>query len=638
MEENNKDIIKELSVRDTCRDKLPVFFGSRDNYQHGLKEVIANAIDEISNNFEEGTICVELHEDLKTISVTDTGRGIPINMKTSGKPNYVLLFETLFSGTNFDNNDNGKIAVGTNGCGTCVLNHTSELFKVEVAREGGIYELIYEDGGNFKSFKKIGESKEHYTKMTFRLDTEVYTNVKYQVEELKEICKNNSAVNNKITIIFKHLDEEIKFHYDNLEDYFNEITKNKTSKNIIGINKQFNTDGENNWIEILLATSSDPVQQSYLNSNYLCNGGSINEGAINGVKLFVNKFCKENKLLDKKLGNISNNDIEESISFLVSINSSNVEYENQIKMATSKKLYKQITQDYMQDILEIFKTENPKEFDKFVKHILQVQKFNGKAQENKAKLKKKLSEKVDSLGNRINGLIDCKAHGKDAEIFICEGKSALGSVVLARNPRTQAAIAIRGKILNCLKANYDEIFKNEIIIDLIKALGCGIQTDKKNKDLETFDIKNLRFGKVILAADADPDGQNIICLLLTMIYRLMPSLISEGVIYIANTPLYEITLSDEKMIYIFSENEKEEELKKLGNKKYKIARCKGLGELDAETMSVTAMHPETRNITKVSIGQVEDMIKAFDDFMGTDVTNRKAYIENHLNKYIDNID
>lgn len=631
---NTKDTIRQLDTREQCREKLPIFFGSRDNYTHAFKEIMANASDEINNNFAKGTITVELFEDLKTISVKDTGRGIPINRMTDGKPNYELLFETLFAGTNYDNNANGKVTTGTNGCGTCVTNYTSELFQVEVAREGKIFELKYVNGGTKEYFKEIGSCNDHYTKITFKLDEDVYTNTTYKADEIRDICKYNSAVNNKIDIIFIHGEEETKFHYDSIEDYFDEVSSNNTSKKVISPNATFDEEGEINNIECVFTTSSNPTQNSFLNSNFLPNGGTINNGIINGIRLFINKYCKENKLADKKIGNISNSDVEESISFVCSVNSTNVEYENQTKLSTNKTLYKNLVQKYIIDTLEVELVENPKNIEKIAKHILEVQKFNNKAQSAKKALKKKLNEKVDGLNNRVKGLVDCKNHGEDSELFIAEGQSALGSIVLARNPKNQAAIAIRGKILNCLKADITTIFENEIVLDLIKCLGCGIETDKKNKDLGEFNINNLKFGKVIIATDSDADGENIQCLLLTMFYKLTPQLIHEGKIYIMKTPLYEVVLKDDSVVYYFTEQEKEEGIKKLKNIKH-INRAKGLGELDTDIMDEFGVNPNTRHITKVSIDDVEEMVKSFEIFMDDDVSLRKPIIEQELDRYVE---
>lgn len=633
----SKDTIKQLDTRSQCRDRISIFFGSRDNFLHGIKEVLANCCsDEIPNNFDSGEVNVWLEDDLKTIAVKDTGRGMPIAQKTDGKPNYELLFETLFCGTNFENKESGKVTVGLNGCGLATLQFTSKLFQVMSARDGYVHEVRYEDGGKLIHFKKICETDEHYTIVRFRLDDEVYTNTVYNPDELREICKWNAAVNNKVTIKFHYLNETNEYHFDSIEDYFDEITSNNTSPKLVGLKKRFDNEDEKNALEVVFATASEPTQQTFLNSNYLPEHGTIFDGVINGFRLFINKYCKDNNLLDKKIGNISNSDIEESLSFVASMESTVPEFSNQTKFSTNKKLYKDIAQNYIQEMLTVMLAENPKGFEKIVKHILEVQKFNSKAQANKKALKKKLSEKIDSISNRVEGLVDCKHHGEDSELYIAEGKSALGSIVLARNPQNQAVIPIRGKILNCLKASYDTIFKSEIITDLVKAIGCGIETDRKNKDLGTFDIKNLRYGKIICASDQDADGFNIQCLLLTMIYRLMPTLIKEGRVYIMNTPLYEVRLKDDNNLYWFSETEKEEYIAKHGDSEIKhIARSKGLGQVSTEIMAEVGLNPETRNLTQVTIGDVKRMQEAFKIWMDTEVSHRKEIIENELNKCSD---
>lgn len=637
MSEENRDNIKSLSTRETCRDKLPVFYGSRDNYTQGFREVMANAIDEISNNYKTGIVEVILDDDLETISVKDTGRGVPINQSTNDIPNYVLLFETLFSGTNFDNNDNGKITTGVNGSGTCVLNHTSSLFKVQSAREGNLYELIYEDGGRFKSFKKISSTKDHYSIFTFKLDKQVYTKTKYTYDMIKDICHHSAVTNNKITINLKYMDTIISYHYDNLENYFDDSTSNLTSNKIIFTPKTYNDENEINIIEGVLSTSSNIFQETYLNATYLPYGGTINEGIINGVRLFVNKYCKDNKIVDNKFQPISNNDVEDSLAFVFSIQSTNVEFENQIKFSTKKKLYKTLIQNNIQEMLEIYSIENKIEFEKIVKHILQVQKFNQKNKINKEALKKKLSESVDNINNRVDGLVDCKIHGEEADIYITEGLSALGCCILARNPLTQAGMPIRGKILNCLKAPYSKIFKSEIIMNLIKVLGCGIECDKKNKDLGDFDINKLRYGKIIFLVDEDADAKSICCLLLTMFYRLMPQLLSSGRIYIAQTPLFEIkNLDTDEVFYANSEKEKNKIMSKI--KKCHVSRNKGVGEVMPEVLNKTAMNPETRTIIQFKINNIEEMNHMFNKWMNDNVTERKTHIESHLDKYINSIE
>lgn len=641
---NTRDKIKVLDVRQQCREKVSIWFGSRDNGIHPFKEIIANSSDEINNNFENGIIDVELFED-GTLSISDTGRGIPIEGKTNGVPNYELLFKTLFSGTNYDNAENGKITTGTNGCGTCVINHCSSLFKVISYRNHKKYSITFENGGYLSGKLETEDNKEGRTGTTtiFKLDDLVFENFKYDIEELKSIIKNSAGVNNKITYKFKYLNEAIEYHYNSIEDFFEDETGSNTCKPIIGKQKLFKntiatsestTVDEEDTIELILSTSPEVVQKSFLNITHLTEGGSIDKGVIKGVRKFVNQYATKNKLLDKKLGNVTDNDVKESISFLCNMLSTVVEYANQTKLSTNKRLYEKIASTYTGEVLEIELIENPKNIEKLVKHILEVQRFNNRAIAARNKMKKKLSEKVDSIANRIEKLTDCKIHGEDAELFIAEGDSAKGSIVLARNSEFQACLAIKGKIMNVLKKSYTEIFESKTIMDIIKTLGCGIETDKKNKDIGEFDEKALRYGKIILATDMDSDGYQIQCLLLSLFYKLTPTLIKNGRIYIAITPLYEVRLKNDENLYWFSESEKELYISKNGYKDIKyVARAKGLGELDPLVMSETGINPKTRNIVQVTVDDVEAMIKSFEIWMEDDSSERKEKLMNDLNQY-----
>ena len=630
----SKDTIKTLTERQQARDKVAIWFGSKENSIHPFKEVLANSIDEITNNFENGIIDIELSDDCKLMTVRDTGRGIPIEGETDGVPNYNLLLLKLFAGTNYDNNEHGKITTGTNGVGLTVTNYCSKYFSISSFRDTGVYSMVFEDGGNITTnlTKTENTGKQHGTQISFELDDKVFSNVKYDVNELLDIIKHLSGVAPSVTINFKYGGKVNTFKYESFQNYFEEITENLTCKTAVGHSKTYTLNNEKNIIQCMLATSSNPIHKSFLNVTYLSEGGSINRGIAYGVRDYVNEYIKANKMIDKKLGEISSVDIEESISFTCNLLSTNTEFSNQTKLSTNKALYREIAKDYIREVLEIFKIEQPKQFEKFINHILEVQKHNGRAQAAKKALKKKLSEKVDNLANRIEGLIDCKNHDSNSELFIAEGKSALGSIVAARNPLFQGAIAIRGKLLNCLKTDYDVMFKNNEVVDIIKALGCGIETDKKNKDLGCFDKKSLRYGKIIIATDADPDGYQIACLLLTMFYRLTPTLIKDGHIYIALTPLFEIKdLKTDEYYYAFTDEEKDEIIGKLS--KFIVNRNKGLGEVDAHVMAKTGVNPETRNILKVTYDDATQMIKAFEDWMGNSVENRKTFIENELNKY-----
>lgn len=645
--------IKSLSVREQCRDKVSVWFGSASNFYHPLKETIANATDEIINNFEKGIITVLLHEDNRTVTVIDTGRGIPIAGTSNGVENYKLLFETLFAGTKYEQTD--STTTGTNGVGNTVINHTSTLFDVFSVHDGVFDHVHYTNGGNLdvkiigaelekqKKIFPLNLIEEHGTAFTFSLDDDVYTKTEMEFVDIHEIVKNFSIASNKVTYNVGTVEEDFEVsifdvvHNESILEYFEEEQVNKTTSDIRYLLDEYNADNEKTKIDLVFSTSTEPIQKTFLNLTYLEEGGSINDGILDGIRMKANKFCRDNKMFPKGVTAFSKQDIEDSVSFVSTVLSNNVEFQNQTKLSTNKKLYKEIAKKHASSMMEIFEAENIAEFKKFINHLLTVQKHNGVNDRAKKKLKKVLTERVDGINNRIENLVDCKEHGDRSELFICEGQSALGSVVLARDASFQAAYPIRGKILNCLKADYETIFKNKIVVDLVKVIGCGIEADKKSKDLETFDISKLRYGKIVAACDADEDGFQISCLIITMIYRLMPKLIEEGHVYIATTPLYEFKTSTDKVYYAFSETEKDEIASKI-KERYIVNRNKGLGETDAAVLAETTMNPETRNIIKVNIEDAKAVAESFDAWMGDDIQSRKDFISENINDYKGDID
>lgn len=630
---SGRDAIKSLDTRQQCRDKISVWFGSRENYQHGLKEVIANSSDEISNNFDSGVITITLSEDRQTISVADSGRGVRLGDETEGVPNYVLLFETLFTGTNYDNNENGKETTGTNGCGTCVLNHTSTLFEVESSYEGKHYSISYSDGANKRGELEIRDcpADEHGTTVTFTLDKEVYIKTDYNIGEIKTICESFTACNDKITIRLITANETIHYHYEGVESYFDSKVTNCSCDKIVASSKVFVEEvggvEEKTTINFTMATvSGEPVQESYLNNTFLKDGGAIVDGIVEGVRQFVNKHAKDSNLYQKNEKELTLKDVASAISFVCSVLSTKVEYANQTKFSTSKKLYKDLSKRYVLEMLEIFKIENPNEFDRLVGQVLINMRARAKSSKMMENVKKKLQEELTIL-TKPKGLLDCKCKDpNENRIFISEGRSALSGLAQARNPETDALFAIRGKILNCLKAEYKTIFDNEVVLSIMRLLGCGIEVkDKNNKEFSSFDEKKLNYGEIILAVDADPDGKNIRALLLTMFYRLTPTLIAQGRVKFVLAPLFEIEI-DDKVYFATSEDEKNQILAKHKGKSVEINRCKGLGENSVEASAQTLMNPNYKGLHTVTMNDVEEAVNHFELFMGTSVAPRKEFI------------
>lgn len=634
----SKDKIRRLDHREQSREKISIWYGSADNYEHGLKEVLANATDEIINNFDKGTINVELVEDMKTLVVQDSGRGIPMEGETDGTPNYELLFLILFAGTKYG--EGGEMEgsyTGTNGSGQTVLNYTSSLFEVTSVRNGKEYHIKFENGGILsESITERKTDKESGTTVKFRLDPEIYTETEFTNEQVKSIIKRYAVSSNKITINYKHKDEEVTYHYDHLEEYFDEVIGDTSTSSVrYGDSVLFDDGGEKTSIELALATTTEIIQESYLNINYLPNGGAINNGIVNGVKLYMNKFCRDNSLFPKGVKSFSDSDIEESISFVAVMLSNNVEFSNQTKLDTQKKLYYEVAKKRVSQILEVMEVEDKKGFDSIVKHLLLVQKDNASNQRQKEKLKKELTKKVDNLNNSIEKFVDSRIHGEEAELYLAEGDSAHGSVVLARDGKFQASLPMGGKFLNVAKANtLETIVKNEIIMNVIRVLGCGVELGKKHKDVAPFDISKLRYGKIIIASDEDADGKQITSLVITLFHTLMPEIIKQGKLYIAKTPLYEIKLKDDSVLYAYSDDERDDLINKSKKEVVNVARSKGLGELDAEVMAETAMNPETRHLVQVAIEDSGLASRTLEDWMGTKVDNRKDMISANLNEYI----
>lgn len=638
------DKIRALNEREKAREKLPVFYGSFDNYKHGLREVLNNGIDEILNHFDNGQVDILLHDDLETITVKDCGRGICIQeIDENGIPYYQLIFETLFASGKYDENDANNS--GVNGLGTCILNYSSEFFNVEVANQGNKYIIEYENGGYIKTLlTNLGKCNDHYTKITFKLDKSIYTKTTYTYEEIRDLIDRTSKVSPNITLSLTYNGNTEIFHHDTLLDYFDLHINNNLITPYEFPNKLYEEqDGEKTQVQLVLSCSNDEIllQECMLNGNHFIEKSSIHEGILNSIKNFANKYAKDNNLYKAKEKPINNNDVENSIAFCCLVLSNRVEFRSQTKFSTDKKLYKDVVQKYIQEMLEIYSIENKEDFIRLVNQILICKRAYEKSNALIESTKKKLTEKADNIHNRIEGLIDSKEHGENSELFITEGKSALGSVISSRNPILQAGYGIRGKILSCLKASYEKIFSNEVVMDLCKILGCGVEVKSKyNTELGCFDINKLNFGRIVLATDFDFDGESIQVLLLTMFYRLMPQLIIQEKIFIAQTPKYVIrsfNKNKEEITYAFSDEEKDKIIKTLKGK-FIVSYIKGLSELDPIDMYNTALNPSTRKMVKVTVGMIEKMIEKFEMWMDDDVTLRKEFITQHLHEYINDLE
>lgn len=623
-----------LTDREIARTKTAIFFDSVSNFYHPLKEVIANGIDEINNNFDHGEIKVELLDDY-TLRVTDSGRGLNILAKNKdGVEGHVVYFEKLFAGTKYGDDIN-KNSIGTNGVGLTVINYTSTLFRAVSQYDGTVKHVEYHDGGQlFEQGEEGSSTDEHFTEITFRLDPDIYTETKFDKNVIKDIVENYSIPCKKIAFTVVLEGVVSRFETPSFEGYFNNLIGNQsTSKVLYGAEKEYLNKGvENNKIEVLFTTMPNIYQKSYLNNNYLSKKGTIHDGIINAVRVFGNKYCSDNKLFPKGVSRLRKEDVEASISYLIRVESSKVEYTGQTKFKTEKELYKEITNDYVTELLEICKNEDPDTLKKIYKHIMTITKANVVVAKAQKKLKKQLSENVTGINNRVDKLKDCRKHDEDSEIHFAEGDSAGGSLVKARDADYQAIYPLRGKFLNVMKATETEAINNPVLMDIIKIIGTGIQSN--NKAYNTFDINNSKYGKIFIDSDSDSDGSHIQALFITFMFKYMRPLIEAGRLYILVTPLYIIHTDDGETIYYNSDLEKDVQYPKLKGKP-SISRLKGLGEMDAGTLESIAMNKDTRTAIQVTIEDAEKLSKLITTWMAKDVGDRRDIITDSLSDYID---
>lgn len=645
--------ISALKGADRVRKRPAVIFGSDglEGAKHAFFEILSNSIDEAREGYGN-LIKVTRHSDL-SITVDDYGRGIPLGYnRNERRYNWELIYCELYAGGKYQNNEDGDVyefSLGLNGLGACATQYASEWFKVEVYRDGYLHELNFEHGENVGGLRESAYTGERQgTSQTWKLDLEVFTEIDIPLSHFQDVLKKQSVVNKGIR--FELYDEitgqDFVYLYENgIIDYVNELSENKNISTIchysdeaVGRDRDDKPDYKvkaefafcfNNQINLL---------EYYHNSSYLEYGGAPDKAVRSAFVSEIDGFIKTLGKYQKNEKKISFQDIEDSLIIVVNSFSTSTSYENQTKKAITNKFIQKFLTGFIREKLEVFFIENRLEAEKVIDQILINKRSRENAEKTRQAIKKKLSSKIN-ITNRIKKFVDCRnKEVEQRELFIVEGDSALGACKLARDANFQAIIPVRGKILNCLKADLDKIFSNDIITDLITVLGCGVEIKSKHlKNQAPFDMDNLRWGKIIICTDADVDGFQIRTLILTMIYRLIPSLIEEGKVFIAESPLYEISVGNESF-FAYNETEKAEILARLGDKKVKVDRSKGLGENEPEMMWLTTMSPETRRLIAVSPDDAELTAKMFDTLLGDDLASRKEYIQEHGHLYLQNID
>ncbi len=644
----NNESITSLKGADRVRLRPSVIFGSDsiEGCQHSVFEILSNSIDEAREGFGN-KIDIKIFKD-NSISIKDYGRGIPVDYNQKEKRfNWELVFCELYAGGKYSNNsgENYEFSLGLNGLGTCATQYSSEYMDVTVFRDGYKYELHFEKGENIGGLIKTKtKQKETGTEIKWRPDKEVFTDIDIPVSYFKDILKKQAIVNAGLTfeLYDENTDETSIFVYENgIKDYISEINNEKGFTDIqyyetetSGRDREDKPEYKLKFQTAFCFNNDSNLIEYYHNSSFLEYGGSPDKAVKTAFVFAIDKYIKNNGLYKKDEKKITFSDIEDSLILVINSFSTMTSYENQTKKSITNKFIQDAMSDYFKHQLEVYFIENKIEADKIANQVLANKRSRETAEKTRVSIRKKLTGNID-INNRVEKFVNCRS--KDVtkrEIYIVEGDSALGSCKLGRNAEFQAIMPVRGKILNCLKADYNKIFANSIITDLLKVLGCGVEIKSKhNSDLNSFDITQLKWDKVIICTDADVDGFQIRTLILTMLYRLVPSLIKEKKVYIAESPLYEIT-AGKNTFFAYSDNEKTQILSKIKGK-YKIQRSKGLGENQPEMMWETTMNPKTRRLILVTPDTVEKTQEKFELLLGENLKGRKEFIEEYGHLYID---
>ncbi|MGN0442292.1 MAG: type IIA DNA topoisomerase subunit B [Acutalibacteraceae bacterium] len=652
-QEYGNDSIVSLKGADRVRKRPAVIFGSDglDGCCHSVFEILSNSIDEAREGFGKQINITKFQDG--SIEIEDFGRGIPVDFnKNEDKYNWELVFCELYAGGKYNNADSEsyEFSLGLNGLGLCSTQYSSEYMDVDIRRDGYRYTLHFEKGENIGGLKKEKyDKKDTGTKIKWKPDIEVFTDINVPAEYFEDTLKRQAIVNAGVNFVLKIQKgksfDTYEYNYKNgITDYVEEIAGDKSLTSVqtwTGESMCRDRDDKPEYkVKMSFAlTFSNKINltEYYHNSSWLEHGGSPDLAVKNAFVYQIDSYLKQNGKYNKNESKIKFADVEDCLVLIGSSFSSVTSYANQTKKAITNKGIQQAMTEFLRHNLEVYFIENPLEADKIAGQVLINKRSRESAEKTRLNIQKNLSSKMD-MTSRVAKFVDCRSRDKsERELFIVEGDSALGACKQARDPNFQAIMPIRGKILNCLKVDYDRIFKSEIITDLLKVLGCGVEVKSKaNKELSTFDIENLRWNKIVICTDADVDGFHIRTLVLTMIYRLTPTLIDMGKVFIAESPLYEITTKNE-VYFAYDENEKEQFLKQIDGK-FTIQRSKGLGENEPDMMNMTTMNPATRRLIKVVPGQAEESARMFDILFGDDLGKRKEFIIENGGKYIDNLD
>ena len=662
--DTNKNIYDDQSITalkgaDRVRKRPAVIFGSDDliGCQHSFIEILANSVDEAREGFGD-KIIVKKFLDM-SIEVEDFGRGVPLGYNEKEKRyNWELVFCELYAGGKYNNNNENsayEFSLGLNGLGATATQYSSEYMSVKSYNGKTVSEMNFKAGNpvgklSVKDIDPKTSGKKRGTVIRWRPDFKVFKEIDVPVEFFVSTLRRQAFVNAGIRFIFeneitKDKFESSEFYYENgVADYIKEITDGIALT--APVLWKLETKGRDRAdmpdyklkAEITFCFAKSGMAEYYHNSSYLEYGGSPDKAVRSAFTYAIDKCIKNQNKYNKNEQKISFADISDNLAVIINSASTQTSYENQTKKAITNAFITKALTDFLKEQLDFFLTENQSQANLITNQVLINKRARESAEKTKIDIKKKLSGSMD-VSNRVEKFIPCQSKDPSMrEVYIVEGDSAASSCKTGRDAQFQAIMPVRGKTLNCMKSSYDKIFSSEIIIDLLKVIGCGVEVKtQKKSDLAMFNYNNLKWNKIIICTDADEDGFQIRTLLLTMFYKLLPTLIEKGKIFIAESPLFEINCGSETY-FAYNEQEKTDILAKIGNKKYTIQRSKGLGENEPKMMWRTTMCPQTRRLVAVSPDDAERTARMFDILLGDGLSERKKFITEYGHLYVKDAD